>query len=669
MLPAQTAQGAPAPRPSTSTRRGRLARVTGSGALALCVTVLGGCGRPDDAGGSTPDATAPGGAPSAATPNSAAPAATDGGATSDEPLLADFTGVVLPDGATAAGLDYVNVSGRATKPTILEANGAGVALLDLGGDGDLDLVFAQGCADLDALIAGPGVDLEVFENDGRGNFTRLPGPGLRGWWTGLCAGDVDGDGDMDLVVGGFGQAAVLLQDESGALVPVDEPGLLPPGDGRLVPGAPRAAGLPPTWITSVALFDADRDGRLDVYLGQYLDLDPVDPPLGELGEGVLALPCSWKGLEVYCGPRGMTAQPDRLLLGRGDGTFEDASERLGDVEPGFTLGVVPFDADGDGDTDLYVAADSVPNQLFVNDGTGTFAEVGTGAGVAVSTEGMAEAGMGVATGDLDRDGRMDLAVTNFSDEATQLFLGAPVGFRAATYRTGLQRETRRLLSWGVHLVDLDADGRLELFTANGHVYPQADSPNTGTSYAQPDTLWRFGRGLRAERIAPGGDASILALARGTRGSAIGDLDGDGAPEIVVVTIDGPAAIGRNTLGRTAHRLELRLEGGGAEASSTDASGASAPRSPRDGRGARVVVVPQLPEGEAFAVLCEVQTASGYQSSSSPYLAIGLGAATSYTSIEVRWPSGRVERIEAGGGGRRLFLREGAGVVKSEELER
>ncbi|QDU84291.1 FG-GAP repeat protein [Planctomycetes bacterium Pla163] len=654
------------------------------GALALGAAVLGGCGRPDDASGAAPDGTAPapGSTPSAVTPSPGAPAAASDGAASDaaasdDPVLADFSGVVLPDGAAAAGLDYVNLSGRATKPTILEANGAGVALIDLENDGDLDLVFSQGCADLDTLITGPGADLEIFANDGSGNFTRRPGPGLRGWWTGLCAGDVDGDGDMDLVVGGFGQAAVLLQDGSGALVPVDEPGLLPPGDRRLVPGEPRTAGLPPTWITSVALFDADRDGHLDVYLGQYLDLDPVDPPLGELGEGVLALPCSWKGLEVYCGPRGMTAQPDRLLLGRGDGTFVDASERLGDVEPGFTLGVVPFDADGDGDTDLYVAADSVPNLLFVNDGTGTFAEVGTGAGVAVSTEGMAEAGMGVATGDLDRDGRMDLAVTNFSDEATQLFLGAPVGFRAATYRTGLQRETRRLLSWGVHLVDLDADGRLELFTANGHVYPQADSPNTGTSYAQPDTLWRFGRGLRAEAIPPGGDTSILALARGTRGSAVGDLDGDGAPEIVVVTIDGPAAIGRNTHGRTAHRLELRLEGAGARTGGGQTGGegadgaasAGAPRSPRDGRGARVVVVPKLPENEAFAVLCEVQTTSGYQSSSSPYLAIGLGAATSYTSIEVRWPSGRIERIEAGDGGRRLFLREGAGVVKSEELER
>lgn len=668
MRPDLPARRASAPRPSAAARASRATHLTRLAALALFAIVVGACGRPDEASGATPSGVAVDPAKSGADPASAASANAAGDrdptTAAGDPLLTDFAGVVLPDGAADAGLDYVNVSGRATKPTILEANGAGVALLDLGNDGDLDLVFSQGCADLDALITGPGADLEVFENDGSGNFTRRPGPGLRGWWTGLAAGDVDGDGDMDLVAGGFGQAAVLLQDANGALVAVDEPGLLPPGDGRLVPGAPRDAGLPPTWITSIALFDADRDGHLDVYLGQYLDLDPVDPPLGELGEGVLALPCSWKGLAVYCGPRGMTAQPDRLLLGRGDGTFEDASERLGDVEPGFTLGVVPFDADGDGDTDLYVAADSVPNHLFVNDGNGTFSEIGTGAGVAVNTEGMAEAGMGVATGDLDRDGRLDLAVTNFSDEATQLFLGAAVGFRAATYRTGLQRETRRLLSWGVHLVDLDADGRLELFTANGHVYPQADSPDTGTTYAQPDTLWRFGRSLRAEAIAPGGDASILALARGTRGSAVGDLDGDGAPEIVVVTIDGPAAIGRNTLGRTPHRLELRLEGSGAGTDGTNAA-----RTPRDGRGARVVVVPNLPDGEQFAVLCEMQTACGYQSSSSPYLAIGLGSATSFVSIEVRWPSGRVERIGPGDGGQRLFLREGEGLVKAEELER
>ena len=627
------------------------------------------CGRPDDAppasgstgaGSPTPaaDATGPTTGPSPGT----ATAPLELPPPSEAPTLANFDGVVLPDEAAARGLVHTNLSGRADKPTILEANGAGVALLDLERDGDLDLVFAQGCADLDALLAGPGADLAIFMNDGSGSFSAAPAPGLAGWWTGLAVGDLDGDGDDDLVAGGYGQAAVLLQDESGRLVAVDEPGLLPAGDARLVPGAPREVGLPPAWITSLALFDADRDGHLDLYLGQYLDLDPVDPPIGELGEGLLALPCQWKGLEVYCGPRGMTAQPDRLLLGNGDGTFTDASERLGEMEAGFTLGVVPFDADGDGDSDLYVAADSVPNALLVNDGTGRFVDRATGAGVAVNSEGMAEAGMGIATGDLDRDGRFDLVVTNFSDEATQLFVGADVGFRAATYRSGLSSRTRRLLSWGVHLTDLDADGRLELFTANGHVYPQADAPNTGTSYAQPDTLWRFDERVRAQDVEPGGDASILALVRGTRGTAVGDLDGDGAPELVASSIDGPVALGHNTFGRTQHRVELVLEG-------TGPGEGPGPFTPRSAHGARVLVVPQLPANEQFGLLLEVQTASGYQSSSSPRLHAGLGRATGYETIRVMWPSGRVDELGAGAGGTRLFVREGEGVVAREALER
>jgi hypothetical protein len=574
---------------------------------------------------------------------------------------------VLPDVASERGLAYTNVSGRPDKPTILEANGAGVALLDIDTDGDLDAVFAQGCPDLAALLAGPGADLEVFVNDGRGHFERRAGPGLSGWWTGLASGDVDGDGRADLVVGGFGAAAVLLQKDGGVFERVAEPGLLA-GDGRatLTPGAAREAGAPPTWITSVALFDADRDGRLDVYLCCYLDLDPVAPPIGELGEGVLALPCEWKGQRVFCGPRGMTPQADRLLLGRGDGTFTDASERLRGAAPGFSLGVVPFDADGDGDTDLFVAADSTPNQLFVNDGRGSFDEVGMSANVAVSQEGMAEASMGAAVADVDRDGRMDLAFTNFSDEPTQLLLGAPVGFRTHTYRAGLQQATRRLLSWGVHLEDFDADGRAELFTANGHVYPQADAPNTGTSYAQADTLWRFDDALRVVAVEPGGANSVLALVRGTRGSAVGDLDGDGAQDLVLTSIDGPAALGHNTFGRSASRIELRLEGRGPAAPGERGSS-------KDGIGARVLVVPQWPANtppqRQFALLREVQTAGSYQSASSPWLSIGLGDSTGYSQIQVQWPSGAVDVLPAGEGGRRLFVREGAGLVKSEEFVR
>ncbi|MCA8980734.1 MAG: CRTAC1 family protein [Planctomycetes bacterium] len=579
-------------------------------------------------------------------------------ACAEEAGPADF-----PDEARARGVDYVNRSGRPEKATILEANGAGVALFDLGGDGDLDIVFAQGLPSLDALTTGPGADLAIYENDGRGNFRRLPGPGLSGWWTGLAAGDVDNDGDTDLVAGGFGALRVLWQ-EDGKLVPGPDLIGLPPydEDAALVPGRPRAAGKPPAWITSLALFDSNGDGALDLYVGQYLDLDPVDPPLGELGEGALAVPCRWKGHEVYCGPRGMRAQPDRLLWGAANGVFWDATrDALPGHQPGFTLGVLPFDADGDGDTDLFVANDSAANLMLVNEGNGRFVDHGFETGLAYSPEGMPEAGMGVASGDVDRDGFLDIALTNFSDEPTALYLGVPTGFKNATFRYGLGNETRPLLSWGVHLVDFDGDGWLELFTANGHVYPQADEPLTGTSYAQADTLWHLGPEPRARRFEPLRDDSIFAQPTSSRGSAVGDLDGDARPDLVVTRIDGPAALGMNRTGAKNHRLELVLRG--PEGYPDDYRGR---RTPRDAMGARVEIIMDAKD-ELPRLRGEVQTASGYQSASAPWLHFGFGERTGFEQIRVFWPSGATELIFAGPADRRLVIQEGQGIVERRDL--
>ena len=542
----------------------------------------------------------------------------------------------------------------------MEANGAGVALLDLESDGDLDAAFGQGLGSLAELLDGPGADLELFANDGAGSFEALPGPGLSGWWTGLVAGDLDGDGRDDLIAGGYGDLRALLQDEKGQLGPHANDGLQP--NASLTPGEPREAGVAPDWTTSCALLDLDHDGVLDLYTGRYLDLDPVDPPLDRLGDGALSVPCRWKGHAVYCGPRGMQAQPDRVFRGAGDGTFLDEStERLPDHQPGFTLGVVAFDADLDGDQDLYVANDSVPNQLLINE-AGVLRDVGLSAGVALNQDGMAEAGMGIAVGDVDRDGRVDLAVTNFSDEPTQLFLGASVGFKTASYRLGLASATRRLLSWGVHLVDFDGDGHLELFTANGHVYPQADEPDTGTHYGQPATLWRLGPYAKVRAVEPGGEASVLAPALGSRGSAIGDLDGDGDPDLILSRIDGPVALGVNEA-PAGNRLQVRALG------PQQADASLARQTPPGGEGTLLVCVPAFdastPASSQYALLGEVRRGEGFQSSSSPWVHFGLGQQTQVERLDVRWPSGRVESFENLAAGRRITIREGEGIVSAE----
>ena len=652
--PTRTSAG-PGPRPH---RRARWTLVVLGSLAASC----GGSGEPE-APAPAPGAAGQGSTPTPSAPSAAGPGSAPAGIAETAPR-GSAPRILLQDEARERGLDYVNRSGEPGKPTILEANGAGVALLDLGNDGDLDVVFSQGLGSLGALLSGPGADLEVFLNDGRGRFSRAAGPGLSGWWTGLATGDVDGDGDDDLVAGGFGALELLLQGADGRLAPAPRSDLIEPASGargaKLTAGGPREAGAEfPAWATSLALADFDRDGRLDLFVGQYVGLDPAAPPLGKVGEGSLAVPCRWKGQSVFCGPHGLPRQSNRLLFGRGDGSFEDrTSTALAGQVPGYTLGLAVFDADGDLDSDVYVANDSVANCLWINDGSGRFRDFAYAANVALSMDGAAEAGMGVAVGDVNQDGAFDFALTNFSGEPTELFFGAPRGFDNRTHRMGLGRETLALLSWSVHLFDVDQDGRLELFTSNGHVYPQADAPGTGTSYGQAATLWRIPAEGRVESVAPEGPNSLLAPPLGARGSAVGDLDGDGDLDLVLARIDGPAALGINRTEAAGHGLSVRCLG-------PETAAEKGPRTPRDGRGARLILTGK--DGRTRQ-MSEVQTAQGYQSASTPWIHFGLGRDEEYGNLEVLWPSGSREQLGPGRAGRRLTLREGAGLVGEEPFQ-
>ncbi|MFT7484334.1 MAG: hypothetical protein ACI9F9_000174 [Candidatus Paceibacteria bacterium] len=621
-----------------------------SASFWLILLLLAGCG----------DSPAPGPSPA----QDLGPGASPVGASPIDKEIPPPRAGTWPEEAAARGLTYVNRSGGRLKRSILEANGAGVALLDLEQDGDLDVVFAQGLDSLEQGVKGPGADLEVYLNDGHGQFTKGAGPGLNGWWTGLASGDVNADGKTDLVAAGYGCIEVLMQNDAGQLETWQSLIGHGPAEG-LIPGEERPMGNAPLWSTSLALFDADGDGRLDLYVGNYLKLDPLDPMVSEITGGQLSIPCRWKGHEVYCGPRGLQPQGDRFFLGTENRGFIHEPERLIDHKPGFTLAVLPSDVDGDGDTDLLVANDSSANLLLVNDGKGFFRDHGYEAGFAFSADGNPEAGMGLACGDVNRDGLLDYAVTNFSDEPVGLYFGNALGFSNETFRYGLGRETRALLSWSVHLEDFDGDGWLELFTANGHVYPQADEELTGTSYAQADGLWKLGPQPGAQRLQSADSSTLFGRIAGTRGSAVGDLDGDGRPDLVLTTIDGPCALGINDSGPEQHRLLVQLSAGPLPRGKPEAGQR---RTPRDAMGARVLLVVGSGPDE-FASLRELQTTQGFQSSSSPLLHFGLGREESYRSLRVQWPSGKVTELPAGAADRTLHIEEGRGLIGVTEWSR
>ncbi|HKE02013.1 MAG TPA: CRTAC1 family protein [Planctomycetota bacterium] len=548
--------------------------------------------------------------------------------------------IVLRDATAEVGLGFVARCGGPEKRDIVEANGVGVAVLDADRDGDLDLFFAQGTT-LAEHVAGRGARPSLWLQDaGRFAETDAAAAGLavEGWWTTPSAADADGDGDTDVLLCGYGRTAYFRNESA-------------PGAVRFVEATQESGLVDSGWSTEAAWFDADNDGDLDVYLVRYLELDPRSPPRGVVGP--LRIPCTWRGLDVYCGPKGFVATPDRFFRNRGDGTFEEATAEAGfaAAPASYGLGACPVDFDRDGDTDLYVANDSKANFLWRNDG-GHFVECALAAGAAVGDDGSTYAGMGVAADDLDGDGLPDVVVTNFSDEPVSVYRNRGGGtFVTATWTSGVGAFTQATLKWGVDLADFDLDGDLDVFVANGHVYPQADSPNTGTSYRQANQLF-VNDGHASFRLLDAPEGSPLRERRAHRAVALLDLDDDGDDDLVIVPCDGPAIVLRNEApvpsagGRARVRVELRGSG-----KNTDALGA---------------VVTVRAGGRAMAR--EVRRGGSYAASRDPRLCFGLGDARDIESIEVRWPGGARETIPGAGlVNRAVTIAQGRGVVARAEL--
>ena len=528
--------------------------------------------------------------------------------------------VTFVDIARQAGVALLNQSGSKEKDTINETVGNGVCLGDFDGDGALDIFLPNG-----QPRGGGKASSALYRARGDGTFedrTASSGTGLMGYWAqGCAAADYDADGRLDLFVTGFGRYWMLKQ--TGPLKFSDVTASAGLGGGR-------------GWSTGAAFADYDRDGLVDLYVSHYVDFDQNSPPLPPAGSSPN---CSYRGYPVMCGPRGLTPQAGRLFQNLGGGRFRDVTTATGmkAAYPGYGLGAVWTDLDDDGDLDLFVASDSTPNYLFRNDG-GRFKDIATTSGVAYAEDGRTQASMGVDSGDYDNDGRFDLVTTNFSHDYTTVYHNeGGMLFLDVALESGIGPATMPSLGWGVHFLDFDGDGRRDLFEANGHVYPGIDALNLGTSWTQANQLFRNEGGGRFRDVSATAGPAFQEK-HSARGSAVGDLDNDGDPDLVINNMDAVPSILRNEAPQ--HRwIGFRLEGAGGN---------------RAAIGAKVTIL-----GGPLRQMDEVRAGSSHNSSSDPRLLFGLGAFPGPVKIEVRWPTGRKQTFDNLSPGRYHTLKEPA----------
>jgi len=529
---------------------------------------------------------------------------------------------VFRDVTREAGIDFVLANGASPEKRVIETMVGGVAWIDFDRDGFLDLYVPNGhSASREAWEEGAESD-RLWRNRGDGTFedvTERAGISERRFSNGAAVADFDNDGDSDILVTNVGRNTLWRNRGDGSF------------EDHTVAAGLNARGN----SASAAWLDHDRDGDLDLFVARYLRYHPRH-----------ARPCRERGENVYCHPRFFDGEPDLFYENRGDGTFVDVSAVAGidrgGPGRGKGLGVVAFDYDGDGRTDIYVANDTTPNFLWHNRGDGTFEDRAFAAGVALGEDGKAQAGMGVDFGDVDGDGDFDLWVTNFANETNNLFLSDGRGnFVDAVQRSRLGLTFSRL-GFGTVLADFDLDGDLDIAVLNGHVddLVERDRPGSGIAYRQrPDLFLNRGDGVFDDGDRTAGSAFDRPVVG--RGLASADFDNDGDLDLALAVIGGPLILLRNESrrhdSRGPHWLCVTLRG---------------TSSPRDGYGARV----EARIGERTAVF-ECQSARSYLSAVDPRILIGLGPAVRVDRLTVRWTSGRVSTLTDVDADRRIEITE------------
>jgi hypothetical protein len=530
-------------------------------------------------------------------------------------------------------------SGSPQKDYIFETTSGGVAIFDYDRDGlpDVYLVNGSTMAALDGKEKPPRSAL--YRNLGNWKFedvTEKAGVGNERWGCGVAVGDYDNDGHPDMYVTNFGVSRLYHNNGNGTF-----------SDVALKLGVARQG-----WSTGASWGDYDGDGRLDLFVPGYavIDLNNLPPNPSEAGKtGAVGQNfCQFRGVAVMCGPRGLPGEGDTLFHQKSDGSFEDESVKTGTNDPqkyyGFSSAFVQ--ANDDKLLDLIVVNDSTPNQLYLNKGDGTFDEVGYPSGVALNENGREQAGMGLAIGDYDNDGRVDFHITNFSDDSNVLYRNDGEGnFTDVTFQTGLGEPSIPFLGWGTSFLDYDNDAWLDLFVVNGHVYPAVDANQWGTSFAEQALLFRNLKNGKFERVGAA-PASGLAMAWPSRGLAVGDLDRDGRLDVVINNLDSKPSILRNVAAPTGHWLNLQLRGDVEK------------KTPRDAIG----TVAYLSTGKMRQRM-DVISGAVYCSQNDLTLHFGLGPATRVDKLEIQWANGSVETFDVPSIDKTVSLIQGKGVRK------